>query len=459
MLVRLPTFQVQSLDVHRGDGKGSPSVRATSGSSRSRHLAVADEVRVGGVLGQIAGLRVPDGGFAADDAKDLAAYGLKEPLLTITLTPRGSDPVSQTIAIGKPVPTSGVDETKTRGVRYYARRDDQDDVVIVDAGILQNLGANPLDLHGKKVANVQPERVDAVRLTSDGATVVAAKRERGWERIEPPRPGRRRGDRDHQEDRGRPGERPLRAGQGLGPAAREAAGGDRALAGLRPEARPGARVGADEGAADQAGGRPPRPGRGTVPRVAGDPVVMALPISFLEGLSFGGLAFRDRQVAAASPPRVERVTVIRGPLRSSPRPPDGNPAAGGSRSRPRPGDPETIGLCPEQARGPPGRVARDRQARVGREVRAGQAGARAQVEAPRRVRPGAEAPRAGRGDHPERRAPPCRGRPRRYAGVDEPDRLTLGPEIVPCSIPRGATGRLSPSARSRQTGSRSAGRR
>ena len=56
--------------------------------------------------------------------------------------------------------------------------------MIVDAGILQNLGANPLDLHGKKVANLQPGRVDAVRLTSEGASVVAAKRERGWERVE-----------------------------------------------------------------------------------------------------------------------------------------------------------------------------------------------------------------------------------------------------------------------------------
>ena len=80
-------------------------------------------------------------------------------------------------------------------------------------------------------------------------------------------------------------------------------------------------------------------------RVAGDPVVMALPLSILDGLTFGALAFRDLQVASASPPQVEALTIIQGPkvvVLKAPR--DGNP----NRWRlevptEAPADPETVG--------------------------------------------------------------------------------------------------------------------
>ena len=67
------TFQVQSLDVHRGDGKGLRIERqgdVWSFAAPFRTLRGRRGPGRRGVLGQIcAGLRVPDGGFAADDAK------------------------------------------------------------------------------------------------------------------------------------------------------------------------------------------------------------------------------------------------------------------------------------------------------------------------------------------------------------------------------------------------------
>lgn len=349
MLVRMPTFQVQSLDAHRADGRGLTVERQGDVWSLAKPFrAVADDGRVDGILAEVTGLRVPDGGFVADDVKDLATYGLETPMLTITLTPRGSDPLPQTIHIGMPAPMSGSDPTKTKGVRYYARRGDQDDVVIVDAGILQNLGANPLDLHGKKVANVQPERVDAIRLTSEGASVTVAKRAAGWERIEPLKD---RADSAAVADLIKkveaaqasvlfePGKAPdpqvekpwavLEVWQDSGPKPGEG-----------PESIP-----TKEPRLKLEIGRRDAMAKSIYARVAGDPVVMALPSSFLDGLTFGALAFRDRQVASASPPMVEKITVIRGPQAVVVEaPPDGNPARWRLKvPADAPGDPETVG--------------------------------------------------------------------------------------------------------------------
>ena len=350
MLVRMPTFQVQALDAHRADERSLRVERQGDVWAVAKPFrAVADEGRVDGLLAEVTGLRVPDGGFVADDVKDLATYGLEPPSLSVTLTPRGSNVLPQTIHIGMPAPMSGADPSKTKGVRYYARRDDQDDVVVVDAGILQSVGANPLDLHGKKVANVQPDRVDAIRLTSEGVPVTVAKRARGWERIEPLRdradaaaiidlikkvesaqasvlfePGKSADPRV---------EKPwavLEVWQDSGPK-RRARG---------PESSP-----TKEPRLKLEIGRRDPVAKSVFVRVAGDPVLMAIPISFLDGLKFGSLAVRDRQVASASPPMVEKITVVRGPsVVVVEAPPDGNPNTWRLKvPADAAGDPDTVG--------------------------------------------------------------------------------------------------------------------
>ncbi len=289
----------------------------------------AEETRVDGLLAEVAGLRVPDGGFVADNVRDLAAYGLASPMLTITLTPLGADAPPQTIHIGKPAPASGTDPSKAKGVRYYARRDDQDDVVVVDAALLQDLGANPIDLHGKKVADVKPERVDAIRLTSEGTAVVAAKRPRGWERIAPLK---------DRADAAAIADIIKKVGAAQASVLFEAGKApdpelDKPWAvlelwqdsGPKPGEGPESVPTKEPRLKLELGRRDPA-AKTVYARVAGDPVVLALPSSFLDGMTFGTLALRDHQVASASPPQIEKLTIIQGTkvvVVAAPR--DGNP--------------------------------------------------------------------------------------------------------------------------------------
>jgi hypothetical protein len=124
--------------------------------------APADEIKIQGVLGDLTGLRVADGarGFVADNAgaKDLARFGLDAPRLTITVVEASvSDKDrSVTVAIGK-----AVDD---RADRAYARRTDQDDVVIIDPTPVLELGARPSSLRSSKLADFDPETIDHIAL-------------------------------------------------------------------------------------------------------------------------------------------------------------------------------------------------------------------------------------------------------------------------------------------------------
>jgi hypothetical protein len=351
MLVRMPSNDVQSLLAKRSSGEALEVERRGPLWALVRpFVAVADESRVEGLLAEVSGLRVPDDGFVADDVRDFAPYGLDKdkPLVRIKLTPRGNDPSPQTIVIGKAAPVTETEKDKAKGARYYARRDDQDDVVTVDAGLLKDLGLHPTDLHGKKVADLDPARVDAIRLRSEDATVTVAKRQRGWDRVEPLR------DRADAE-----------AIAALLKKLDEA----EASVLFAPNTAPDAQVDKPWATLELWQGSGPRPGEGpasspaTPPRiklalgrrdavaktvfaqVEGDPVILALPISFLDGMTFGSLAFRDRQVAAASPPQVERITLVQGPRRvvvEAPR--DANPSSWRLKEPTEaPADPETVG--------------------------------------------------------------------------------------------------------------------
>ena len=123
------------------------SARENSGgsSSRSRHSATSTALTR--LSPKSSSLKVADGaqGFVADNAKDLAPFGLDTPSLTFTVAPSPNAGSPQVFHLGKVVQSE-------RGLRFYARRDDQDDVVLVDPTLLKDLGANPLALHAKKVA-------------------------------------------------------------------------------------------------------------------------------------------------------------------------------------------------------------------------------------------------------------------------------------------------------------------
>lgn len=348
-LVRMATFDVQALEAKRADGKALLLERGTDlwklvGPFR----AVADSGKVDGLLAEVTGLRVPEGGFVADDAHDLAPFGLDKPMLTLTVTSRGSGSAPQKIDIGGLAPVPDDRKAKVNGVRHYARRHDQNDVVVIDAGLIRDLGLHPTDLHAKKVADIDPGHVDAIRLTSEGTAVVAARGPKGWERIEPLRD---RADSPAISEILKKVEA-AQASELFDPKTAPDPQLDPPWAVLEIWQDSGLRTG--EGSPSMLGtsprlklllGRRDPIAKTVFARVDGDAVVLALPISFLEGFTYGSLAFRDRQVASVSPPQVERIEVVQGPrsvLVEAPR--DGNPNAWRLKApADTPADPETVG--------------------------------------------------------------------------------------------------------------------
>ncbi len=75
---------------------------------------------------------------------------------------------------------------------FYARTGDQDDVVLIDAKSFRDLGLDPRDLRSKKVAEIDPGRVEFVRVEAFGRTCDLACTADGLGPAQPdPRAGRR----------------------------------------------------------------------------------------------------------------------------------------------------------------------------------------------------------------------------------------------------------------------------
>jgi hypothetical protein len=304
-LVRMTTFIVESIEA-KGPGR---AVKLKRDGDYWHLLApnvtgLADENRAEGLVAELTSLKVADGddGFEADDVEDLAPYGLDVPSLSITLTPRSGQGDSQTIHLGKPAPRS------EKGERYFARRDDQNNVVVVDAQLFKDLGRNPLDLHGRKLSDVAIPKVSAIRLTSGGGSVSVARSSKGWVRTAPLVD---RADAPAVDDLLKRLDE-LQATALLDIKAVKDPQFDKPLAVLE--------VWQDTGAKESSASEPPPKLKLTIGRrdpvnkvmyaqVEGDPVVFAIPINFLDGVTFGPLAFRDRQLAAVSPSEIARLII------------------------------------------------------------------------------------------------------------------------------------------------------
>ena len=303
-LMRIPSFQVQSMAVN-GPGRTLELLRDGDDWRISAPIkALGDVNRVEGVVAEVVSLKVADGekGFVADDVKDLAPYGLDKPRLTFTVAPKAGRGKAQVFTLGNAVTPSD------KASRYYAKRDDQDDVVLVDATLLKDIGANPLDLHSKRVSNLVPDRVDYIRLTSGGAVVSVAKQGRTWSRVAPLA---------DMADAKMIGEML----KGLD----EIEASELYPIGAAPDPqldKPWAVLEVWEGAkgdGDKGPTTPPRLilkiGRRDALRktafcqTEGDTTVMAIPTAFIAAVPNGPLAFRDRQVAAVSVPEIERIII------------------------------------------------------------------------------------------------------------------------------------------------------
>jgi hypothetical protein len=187
-LIPATSFAIKDVNVSKG-GRTTLQVGREGSKWRIEKpiKAPADEIKIQGVLGDLTGLRVADGakGFVADNAsaKDLARFGLDTPRMTITVVEglaSGKDQ-STTVAIGKAV--------ADRADRAYARRTDQDDVVVVDPTAVLELGARPSSLRSSKLADFDPETIDHIALkvgkVDHELRRVKEKEARRWEILKP----------------------------------------------------------------------------------------------------------------------------------------------------------------------------------------------------------------------------------------------------------------------------------
>jgi hypothetical protein len=172
-LFRIPTFQVSGL---KAEGSGRTlAVRREGDRWRltAPIEAPAMTPRIEGLIGGLTSMRVIDdpAGFAADDVKDFAPFGLDAPAWVITLSgsPKSSPVV---IHIGKPAPG--------RPGTYYARRADDASVLIVEGGVVPELEDDPHAFRSRRAAELNPARVDFIRIQAGGVTHELARGPGGW---------------------------------------------------------------------------------------------------------------------------------------------------------------------------------------------------------------------------------------------------------------------------------------
>ncbi len=93
-----------------------------------------------------------DAGFVADDVRDFKPFGLDPPAMTIEMTPAVKGGKPQVLRVGSAAPG---DEG-----RLYARRGDEDDVILIEGRGIQDLGTKPNALRSQNVADIVPDRVE-----------------------------------------------------------------------------------------------------------------------------------------------------------------------------------------------------------------------------------------------------------------------------------------------------------
>lgn len=180
-VMAVPTFQVASATVSNTGGETIVLERGDRGRwDLVKPVAtLANPAKVESLLAALAALRVEDGekGFAADDVKDFAPYGLAPPARTVELkTTRGA---GETLAleIGKPLPGNPD--------RVYVRQRGQDDVVLVAAKPLAELPDDSLAIRSKQIAEFDPKLASEFKVELGGETFAVAKEKDAWRVLKP----------------------------------------------------------------------------------------------------------------------------------------------------------------------------------------------------------------------------------------------------------------------------------
>ncbi|MBV8677415.1 MAG: DUF4340 domain-containing protein [Planctomycetaceae bacterium] len=301
----LSSFQVTGLTVTR---PGHPELRIGREEGHWKLMrpldAPADDEKVEGVVAELVALRVAEGdhGFVADDVKDFVPYGLDDTsAMKIELVPNTRPTKPQLLFVGKDAPV--IDDRHYA----YARRADQDDVILIDLKDQRDLGTRPNALRGQRVADINPRRVESIRIEQPGRVFELTRTPTGWKLVQPTE-----GKADTASVQAlvlRLGE--LRASEFLEPEAVVQPDLEPPLMTLEVKQATGPK---DKVVTRLQLGRHDALRKTVYARIEGDPTraILAIPDNFLEVLPKDAFAFRDRSVASLSPAQVSRLTITRG---------------------------------------------------------------------------------------------------------------------------------------------------
>ncbi|CAN5621816.1 hypothetical protein BH23PLA1_BH23PLA1_30510 [soil metagenome] len=182
-------FDVYSYDISSLDVQGPErSLRVVLDKGRWRIeapiRAPADSGAINGLMADLATLEAVAGerGFVANDVQDFSPYGLDRPAFTITLTPglaiRDRPTGPQVAHIGDRLEDA---EEPT----YYARREGEDDVLLVRSRTLADLGTDPNLVRSRRVADFDPGAVAFIEVQADDVQHLLSRGPDGWQVVRP----------------------------------------------------------------------------------------------------------------------------------------------------------------------------------------------------------------------------------------------------------------------------------
>jgi hypothetical protein len=308
-LFRVPSFEVDSVSI----ASQGHALKLRRGRG-AWHVVepfrlLASDARVDGLIADLGSLRVlGDDRFVANNVKaaDLDKYGLKTPALTIEVDSSRIDRKrgSQVLQIGKLV--------EGKDGQVYAKRGDQDDIVIVEDRVLRDLKPDPSSFRSPKVADINPARVVRIGVQDDvGNTIEAARFGNDWGIVSP---SSAKADRQVIQDFLKSLDQ-LQTGIYLTPSVVPDSGVEKPSLTLKVWQVPeqGVSTGTDP-KGDLA--MVLRIGRREVARKAiyaqieGDPTILALPDTANSFLPRNPLAFRDRHIVSVDVDRIEQFKLV-----------------------------------------------------------------------------------------------------------------------------------------------------
>lgn len=174
-LLPVPSFQVSRLSVHR-NGLNLKADRGTGGrwSLVEPVHAPANGAKVESLISALASVRVLDGekGFVADNASDLAPFGLDRPEATVELATSAEPDSPLVLHVGKKVPD--------HPDRVFVRRGDQDDVVVVGDRFLSEIPRDTIALRDQHVTELDPAAVTEIEIHAQATDYRLVRQGNSW---------------------------------------------------------------------------------------------------------------------------------------------------------------------------------------------------------------------------------------------------------------------------------------